>query len=323
MATTPITWKTPLTNAVINGSGQLEKNAGADNCFTNASGSGDAGARSNETIPSASDWEFQCTLGPSPSGRSFVGIARGTYSTDFTTWDYCIHVSTEANTSGTPHPVDSVFIYEGSPPNLTYLDGVWDEGKLLRIVCQNGVVRYYLDSLLIYTSSKAPIYPLFACVSLACLGKTINSPQFITSFGAAACEAGVDTGDACSGTWTVPTVAAFPLPSNGGPQYALFQEIEGEWGEIKQTFPDGAMTANTIQTAPIRRFIVEWDGLSQAEAAALDAHYESSKGGLTFTLVRPDTGEVINGVRYEEYNRSGHQKIWAQPRSARLIKYTN
>jgi len=319
MAETPITWKTPLTNAIINGSGQLEKNAGSDNCFTNASGSGDAGARSNETI-SSGNWEFQCTLGPSPSGRSFVGISRGTYSTDFTTWDYCIHVSTESNTTGTPHPADSIFIYEGSPPNLTYLDGVWDEGKLLRIVCENNVVRYYLDSLLIHTSSKAPVYPLFACVSLACLNKTVVDPKFITSAGTGACEQGNVSLGGCADGWTIPTPSALPT---GGIKFTYFQEIEGEWGEHGQPFPDGVPNFTTIQTAAVRKFDVEWDGLTEAEAQTMDAHFDSTSGGLKFTITHPHTSETITGVRYESYNRTEHEKVWAQKRTARLVKYTS
>lgn len=319
MAETVITWKTPLTNALSNGSGQLEKNAGSDNCFTNASGSGDAGARSNEEI-SSGNWEFQCTLGPSPSGRTFIGIDHGGgYSTDFSNWDYCIHVSTESNTSGTPHPADSIFVYEGSPPNKTYLDGVWDEGKLLRIVCTNGVVRYYLDSLLLYTSTVAPIYPLYAVVSLACLNKTIVNPKFITSAGTGACDPGNTTVSGCQASWTIPTPSALPT---GGIKFTYFQEIEGEWGEFGQDFPDGTPNTTTIQTSPIRRFEVEWDGLSEAEAQAMDAHWDSTSGGLKFTVTHPHTGETITNVRYEEYRRADHQKVWAQKRTAKLVKYT-
>jgi len=322
MAETVITWKTPLTNAIINGDGDLEKNAGADNCFTNASGSGDAGARSNEEI-SSGNWEFQCTLGPlaGASGRSFVGIDHGgTYTADFSQWDYCIHVSTESNTSGTPHPINSIFIYEGGAPNKTYLDGVWEEGKLLRIVCINNVVRYYLDSLLIYTSATAPTYSLYAVVSLACLNKTVLDPKFITSAGTGACEEGPTVLGGCQGSWTIPTPAALPLT---GIDFTYFQEIEGDWGEIEQEFPDGTPNATTIQTSAVRRFEVEWDGLSETDAQDMDAHYDSTSGGLKFTVTHPHTGETITGIRYEDYNRADHQKVWAQKRTARLVKYTS
>lgn len=539
MPTTNITWQN-LTNAIINGGGDLEKNAGANNCATNASGTGDGGARSVETI-TGGNWEFRCTLGPDPSGRTFVGIARGALDLDFATWDYCLHVSTESNTSGTPHPANSVFVYEGSPPNKTFRDGVWNEGKLLRIVCLNGVVRYYLDSLLLYTSSRAPVYPCYVVASLACLNKTVVDPQLITAsgVGGGSCTAGsggaeppaevegsvvwdeasffhvvevdgvisrdpgttgatvnrqcfaatettiegegdafeflmpapttpgvvtiglgdpgeaIDCGDEgtihpncgwldeypwfnfefnpfglgeskarvvrddgtatsvfdvtagtvyrivlCSGKakfftdgtlratstqdpatpasltvwvdfsegaelsvdelistakkytgvscttgtggtlagaeltendpstdpcaypWTIPTPAALPLPGNGGPRPSLFQEIEGDWGEFGQTFPDGKPQHNVIQAAPIRRWLVEWP-CDIDQAATLDGHYDSTRGGLSFEVTDPHTSEVITGVRYEDYSRGPHERQWAQVRSATLVKYTS
>lgn len=320
MPTTAITWQN-LTNAVLDGSGNLEKNAGADNCFTNASGTGDGGARSVASITSG-DFEFGCTLGPSPSGRSFVGLA-SSFSVDFTTWQYCIHVSTELNTSGTPHPVDSIFIYEGSPPNKVYWDGIWDEGKLLRIVCVNGVVRYYLDSLLLYTSLAAPSYPLYAVASLACLSRTVVNPYFITGSSGAPCNRGTDSGEVCSDPWTIPTPAVLPLAAAGGPQQSYFQEIEPDWGNFQQMFGDGKQVANTIQTARVRRWLVRWEGLSVTDAATLDAHWESTSGGLSFSMTDPHTSESITHVRYEDYQRPDHEKQWAQTRIAKLVKYTN
>lgn len=325
MPTTPITW-TGLVNATVNGDGDLEKTtdtlAGAG-CMDNASGTGDAGGRSTETI-TGPDWEFRCTLGPpAGSGRSFVGIDNGSFSVDFSTWQYCIHVSTFNNTSGTPHPPNSLFVYEGSPPNKTYLDGVWNEGDLLRFVCTGSTVRYYLNSLLIYTSSQAPTYPLFACGSLACLGGTVVDAEFITSAGNAACEEGIATGDACSGPWTLPTPSPFPVPALGGPIPDVFYEIEGEWGEFSQKFADGVVDANTIQTAPVRRFVAEYTGLWPAECDILDEHYKSTRGGLKFTVQNPNTLETLTGVRYDEYQGPSHVKVWSKNRTVRFVKYTS
>lgn len=328
MPTTDITWQN-LTNAVINGSGHLEKNAGSDNCFTNASGTGDAGARSVETI-TAGDFEFQCTLGPldGESGRSFVGLDNGTFSLDFTLWQACIHVSTESNTSGTPHPENSVFVYEGNPPNKTYQDGIWNEGDLLRIVVSGGVVRYYINSLLLYTSSITLTYPVSAVASLACLNKTVINPKFITSgggtggSGSSTCEMGDEklTVELCGRPWVFPTTSPLPVPSNGGPQPRIFQEIAGDYGEFGQNFPDGKTERNTIQTAPIRRWVVEWD-CDVDEAQELDEHYYSTYGGLEFSITNPNTLETTGNVRYESYEVGPHRKEWAQSRIARLVRY--
>lgn len=326
MPTTIITWQN-LTNAVINGNGYLEKNAGANNCFTNASGTGDGGARSVQTIASTDgDWAFECTLGPDPSGRSFVGIASGAFSLDFATWDYCLHISTELNTSGTPHPANSIFIYEGPAPNKTYRDGVWNEGDLLQIICVGGVVRYYVNCTLLYTSSRAPSYPCYAVASLACLNKYVVDPVFRTGGSGGSvlgATRGPGAGSGCSAPWTMPTPAAFPLPSNGGPRYAHFAEVEGDWGEDQSQFKDGYVRSVSLQPSATRFFDISWDGLSAAEAATLDAHWSSSRGGLAFSLTLPTTGEVVSGVRYASYSRANHRREWAQERSARLVKYTS
>lgn len=325
MPTTSITWQN-LTNATVNGGGDLEKTTdtlGGSGCMDNASGSGDAGARSVEVI-TGPDWEFRCTLGPlTGSGRSFVGVDNGSFSLDYTSWQFCFHVSTFNNTSGTPHPPNSIFIYQGAPPNKTYLDGVWNEGDLLRIVCTGSTVRYYLNSLLMYTSSQAPTYPLFACASLACLGGTVEDAAFITSAGNAACEPGIATGDECSGPWSLPTPGPFPVPALGGPIPEVFYEIEGDWGEFGHKYADGVPDFNTIQTAPIRRFVAEYTGLDDAERALLDDHHKSTRGGLKFTLQNPNTLETITGVRYEEYSGPPHQKVWSKNRQIKFIKYTS
>ncbi len=93
MPVTAITWEN-LTNATAVGNDLSNDNGGTDVCYTNASGTGDAGGSSVETIASSQDWEFRCTLGPNPSGRTFVGIQDGTFSLDFADWQYCLHVST-------------------------------------------------------------------------------------------------------------------------------------------------------------------------------------------------------------------------------------
>lgn len=164
------TWAN-LTRAAVNDDGDLQNdNSGSDNCFTDASGTGDSGAWTVETI-TGGDWEISWKFakdGGGDAGRSFVGLTNGSFTVDFTQWDYCIHLSTEANTSGTPHPAGSVFIYQGSPPNLAFLDGVWAEGDTFRIACESGVVRYYHKSTLIYTSAVAPSYPLRVVASMAC-----------------------------------------------------------------------------------------------------------------------------------------------------------
>ncbi|MFZ9311167.1 MAG: hypothetical protein ACO24O_06675 [Arenimonas sp.] len=131
------------------------------------------------------------------------------------------------------------------------------------------------------------------------------------------------TAEDCAQAWTFPAINPYPVPDSGGPQYIFFNEVAPDWGEFGREFPDGTPAHNTMQTASVRRFVFRYAGLSQADAAILDAHYESTRGAISFTLVHPRTDEVITGVRYEAYSRGEHKRIWSQSRDVRLVKFTN
>lgn len=126
----------------------------------------------------------------------------------------------------------------------------------------------------------------------------------------------------CELPWTFPIPAAYPAPSAGGPQYQYFDETEPDWGQFGHQFGDGNPKYNTLQSARVRRFIFDYEGLSESEAATLDDHYESTRGAISFTLTHPRTAEVLTGVRYEEYSRSPHVRVWSQARSTKLVRYT-
>lgn len=327
---TSITWE-GLNNAAIIG-GNLTRTAveGSNGCVTNATSAGDGGANayanSVEEITSG-DFEFRCTLGPDPSGRTYVGLDNGTVSGAYGNWLYAMHVSTENNTID-PHPPNSIFVYEGELVIKAFLDGVWNEGDLLRFVCVGGQMRYYVNCTLLYVSSRTPVYPMYAMGALACINRYIENPQFLIAgetpgSGGGGSSPGPDTGDSCSGSWTMPTPAVFPFPAAGGPQHSYFAEIEPDWGEHSQRFGDGQQQTNTIQTARVRRFEVEWEGLTEAQAATLDDYYETTRGWLKFNLTHPQTAESITGVRFESYTRSPHKRVWSQSRSAKLVRYTS
>lgn len=127
----------------------------------------------------------------------------------------------------------------------------------------------------------------------------------------------------CADPWTFPEPNPFPFPSIGGPQYNYIEEMAGDWGEFGHDGPDGVPEYNTIQTSPIRRFNIEYEGLSQADARILDAHFTSTRGGIGFTVTLPRTGEVITNCRYESYKINPHTKVWSQSRSVVIVKYSN
>lgn len=125
----------------------------------------------------------------------------------------------------------------------------------------------------------------------------------------------------CALPWTFPTPGAYPTPGAGGPQYLYFDELPPDWGQFGQQFADGNPQFSTLQSDRIRRFVFDYGGLSEAEATQLDDHYETTHGAISFTLTHPRTAEVLSGVRYEEYSRTPHFRVWSQSRSARLVRY--
>jgi len=125
--------------------------------------------------------------------------------------------------------------------------------------------------------------------------------------------------DNCAASWTLPTPAAFPSVATIRPAY--FDELQGDWGEFGQSFGDLFPSFATLQADKVRIFILRYEGLSAADAATLDAHYTSTRGGLSFQFTQPRTSEVLAGVRYAEAPTADHIKTWAQSRNIRLVLF--
>ena len=128
-------------------------------------------------------------------------------------------------------------------------------------------------------------------------------------------------GGSCGDGWTIPTPDYFPTPNYGGPLYTRFQETEGDWATYSERFPDGTKHANTLAAEKIRIFEIDYDGLPTEWGEILDNHYNSTRSRIPFTIELPQTLEVVEDVRYDEYERPPHVRKWASSRRIRLIKF--
>ncbi len=240
---------TNVTRATVNRPGNLEKTTdslGGLGCVTNASGSGDAGGRSVQKITGDSDWELHFSFDANTEGRGFGGLTTASaFTNNYAQMRYCVHVSDQNNTIQ-GYPPHSWFIYE-SGVLKEHGEGEYVAGDLWRIKCVAGVVSYYLNDELKYTSATAPSYPMYAAASLACLNKTIDNVAICQN------EA-VTGGDGSSGTQTltdsrfvlidrvyrdedfqrgVPGIyvaagpTAAPTTTEPWPEFELYRDIEG------------------------------------------------------------------------------------------------
>lgn len=92
-------------------------------------------------------------------------------------------------------------------------------------------------------------------------------------------------------------------------------------------FADGGRDFNLDADQKIRKWVIEYDGHTEAEIAPLDAHVDSAKHsdeagsayGFQYTT---RWGEVVANVRYDRggYDRS-QSKTYSQRRRVRLVRY--
>lgn len=121
----------------------------------------DAGARSVQTFNSGNafvEWRVSCV--DSTHSAEMVGLTADNTTASFEDIDFAIY--TDAN--------GSIYVYENGANKGAV--SAWDKttNNVFKVAVENGVVRYYQNNNLIYTSAVAPTYPLFADCSMHCYG---------------------------------------------------------------------------------------------------------------------------------------------------------
>jgi hypothetical protein len=314
-----------------------------------------AGAYSSSRVPPLTTWEVRMrvsrTSGGSrvADGNIFVGLTRALTS-DINQWDYCLNVSTSPRVvRGFPHPGKSVLVYEGGidssfPPRpVFWRHGIWESNdQLIRFQCINEILRYFVDDTLVYISTKPPSYTpdLVIGVLFDCSGQKLSDVEILSDnsvlIGSQIAQ-GPLTGADCEGLFPVPQSVSVPVgvtriaaavsqmpPLPQGPVDPIpvqFRETTMQWGEFQQQFGTGVKAANTLQQRPIRRFEIEWQGLSPEQAGILDSHYERTHSGIPFSIRHVHTGEIVDGCRYASYSRGDQVRYWVQSRSAVIVRY--
>ena len=152
---TPVTW-TSIVNATAT-AGTLQKTSGCDGCP-------DAGGASQQTVASGNaSLEFTAT-GVNP--LLFAGLTGGaiTTSADGIRFAWRLQGGWAEVREGNVYRINTAFV----------------AGDQFRVSIETGVVRYYKNGTLIYTSGVAATYPLFADAALYNVGATVGSAVLVT-----------------------------------------------------------------------------------------------------------------------------------------------
>src|SRR3989344_5146403 len=159
-AQSSVTWQNPVNVSV----------AGNSITKTTPSANGwDAGASSVQSIPSGNNGYVEFSLGL----NTFAGLSNGDSNADYPDIDFGIQ--------GGPNYMDTLAIYENGahPPKISGLP--YSSSDIFRVAVESGVVKYYQNGNLLYTSSKSSTYPLLLDTSIYAYNSGINNAVIVSS----------------------------------------------------------------------------------------------------------------------------------------------
>jgi hypothetical protein len=137
----------------------LQKTSGSD-------GGQDGGAISQQQIISGNGY-VEFTAGEATTNRG-AGLGSGDNFASLAYIEFAIFLWI-----GDGH----AYAYEGGTPKADM--GAYATGDVFRVSAEGGVIKYYLNGILRYTSLVTPTYPLLVNASLWTLGSTINNAMIV------------------------------------------------------------------------------------------------------------------------------------------------
>ena len=120
----------------------------------------DAGASSVQSLPSGDGYVI--TIMAETNTQRLIGLSNGDTNQSYLDVDFSIY----ANSDG------SILVLEGGANRGPV--GVYQTGDILKVAVESGVVKYYQNDSLLYTSSVSPVYPLLVDTSLNHNGATLK-----------------------------------------------------------------------------------------------------------------------------------------------------
>lgn len=132
----------------------------------------------------------------------------------------------------------------------------------------------------------------------------------------------------------MPVISQYPLPLKAahpaepiGPRWKVYYEMEPDYSvTASPVFGDGGRDTNLNADVKVRRWLFDYDTLTEAEGIILDAHAEearyNSEVGSAYGFNYRDwrTDVLHSAVHYERFERVGHSRLWLQSRRVILCK---
>ena len=94
-----------------------------------------------------------------------IGLSNGDADQNYTDIDFAIY----------PNKDGLIKIFEGSVSHGEF--GTYQTGDILKVAVESGVVKYYNNNAILYTSEVSPVYPLLVDTSLYHIGSTLKDVQ--------------------------------------------------------------------------------------------------------------------------------------------------
>lgn len=132
-------------------------------------------------------------------------------------------------------------------------------------------------------------------------------------------EAGIIPANKARVTQTVIEVM-YPTPSPypdgtlfAGPVINRIQDQPVEYEVDKIEYEDGGVDVN-VQPCGMKRWVLEYEGLTQAELAVIMNHFNGAKGQvISFNFYHKRDAVVYTNVNYERFEVGKHAKSWSVP----------
>jgi len=141
------------------------------------------------------DGYMQFTGTPGEFTYRMAGLSHGDADLTYPDIDYAIFIA-----------YDQVYVYEDGNPKFGPVSYAYGTGATFKVAVESGVVKYYMNSTLLYTSTATPTYPLVVDTALDQNASTIAST--------------VISGSLSGGSNQAPT-AVITGPSTGTPGQSL------------------------------------------------------------------------------------------------------